>query len=281
MFGLALVIGAIFEAAALVFFIVADDPHMAFMLAITGLAMGLMTYILLYAQGTAESHAVIPAWKKFAGKHSPAAKSAPAGVHLPPPSIMPIAICAGAAVMFFGLAVNLPFFTLGTVLLGLAMVGWLIDSRREWKAVVTAGSGAIKNPTPLRPSRRIVDVVLIAFFSLLIGQSAIFAGGAKADPGPVGADPMAPTIIASGVKFNLEKLVIKAGTEVTLSITNKDSGIPHNLAIVEGGTTVFAGEQFAGVATKEYTLPALDANKVYTFRCEVHPNMKGTITLVP
>jgi plastocyanin len=251
------------------------------MLAITGLAMGLMTYILLYAQGTAESHAVIPAWKKFAGKHSPAAKSAPAGVHLPPPSIMPIAICAGAAVMFFGLAVNLPFFTLGTALLGLAMVGWLIDSRREWKAVVAAGGGAIKNPTPLRPSRRIVDVVLIAFFSLLIGQSAIFASGAKADPGPTGADPMAPAITASGVKFNLEKLVIKAGTEVTLSITNKDSGIPHNLAIVEGGTTVFAGEQFAGVATKEYTLPALDAKKVYTFRCEVHPNMKGTITLVP
>ena len=281
MFGLALVIGAIFEAAALVFFIVADDPHMAFMLAITGLAMGLMTYILLYAQNTAESHAVIPAWKKFPGKHSPAAKSAPAGVHLPPPSIMPIAICAGAAVMFFGLAVNLPFFTLGTVLLGIAMIGWLIDSRREWKAVVSAGRGAIKNPTPLRPSRRIVDVVLIAFFSLLIGQSAIFAGGAKADPGPTGADPMAPTITASGVKFNLDKVLIKAGTEVTLTITNKDSGIPHNLAIVESGTTVFAGEQFAGVATEEYTLPALDANKIYTFRCEVHPNMKGTIELVP
>ena len=112
MLGLALVIGAIFEVAALVFFVVADDPHMAFMLAITGLAMGLMTYILLYAQDTAESHAHIPEWKKFSGKHSPAAKMPPAGVHLPPPSIMPIAICAGAAVMFFGLAVNLPFFTL-------------------------------------------------------------------------------------------------------------------------------------------------------------------------
>jgi plastocyanin len=281
MFGLALVIGAIFEAAALVFFIVADDPHMAFMLAITGLAMGLMTYILLYAQSTAESHAVIPAWKKFAGKHSPAAKSAPAGVHLPPPSIMPIAICAGAAVMFFGLAVNLPFFTLGTVLLGMAMIGWLIDSRREWKAVATAGSGAIKNPTPLRPSRRIVDVVLIAFFSLLIGQSAIFAGGAKADPGPTGADPAAPKIVASGVKFNLDKLIIKAGVEVTLSMTNKDSGIPHNLAIVESGTTVFSGEQFVGIETTNYTIPALDANKIYTFKCEVHPNMKGTIELVP
>jgi plastocyanin len=281
MFGLALVIGGIFEAAALVFFVAADDPHMAFMLAITGLAMGLMTYILLYAQGTAESHADLPVWKKFAGRHSPAAKSAPAGVHLPSSSIMPIAICAGAAVMFFGLAVNLPFFTLGTVMLGIAMVGWLIDSRREWKAVVSAGSGAIKNPTPLRPSRRIVDMVLIAFFSLLIGQSAIFAGGAKADPGPTGADPMAPAITASGVKFNLDKLVIKAGTEVTLMITNKDSGIPHNLAIVESGTTVFSGEQFAGVATEEYTLPALDANKIYTFRCEVHPNMKGTIELVP
>jgi len=281
MFGLALVIGGIFEAAALVLFVVADDPHMAFMLAITGLAMGLMTYILLYAQSTAESHADIPAWKKFPGKHSPAAKSAPAGVHLPPPSIMPIAICAGAAVMFFGLAVNLPFFTLGTVMLGIAMIGWLIDSRREWKAVVTAGSGAIKNPTPLRPSRRIIDVVLIAFFSLLIGQSAIFAGGAKAEPAPIGADPMAPKIVASGVKFDLDTLVIKAGTEVTLSITNKDSGIPHNLASVESGTTVFSGEQFAGIATEDYTIPALDANKIYTFRCEVHPNMKGNIDLVP
>jgi plastocyanin len=281
MFGLALAIGAIFEAAALVFFIVADDPHMAFMLAITGLAMGLMTYILLYAQSTAESHGTLPEWKKFAGKHSPAAKSAPAGVHLPPPSIMPIAICAGAAVMFFGLAVNLPFFTLGTVILGIAMIGWLIDSRREWRAVSAARGGAITNPTPLRPSRRIVDVLLIAFFSLLIGQSAIFAGGAKAEPGSTGADPQAPKIVASGVKFNLDKLVIKAGTEVTLSFTNKDSGIPHNVAILEGSTKVFAGDQLTGIATEEYTIPALDANKTYTFRCDVHPNMKGTIELVP
>ena len=281
MFGLALAIGAIFEAAALVFFVVADDPHMAFMLAITGLAMGLMTYILLYAQSTAESHGTLPEWKKFAGKHSPAAKSAPAGVHLPPPSIMPIAICAGAAVMFFGLAVNLPFFTLGTVILGIAMIGWLIDSRREWRAVSAARGGAITNPTPLRPSRRIVDVLLIAFFSLLIGQSAIFAGGAKAEPGSTGADPQAPKIVASGVKFNLDKLVIKAGTEVTLSFTNKDSGIPHNVAILEGSTKVFAGDQLTGIATEEYTIPALDANKTYTFRCDVHPNMKGTIELVP
>ncbi|NBO52291.1 MAG: hypothetical protein EBU83_02480 [bacterium] len=281
MFGLSLVIGGIFEAAALVFFIAADDPHMAFMLAITGFAMGLMTYILGYAQETAVNHADLPAWKKFSGKHSPVAKSAPAGIHLPPPSIMPIAICAGAAVMFFGLAVNLPFFTLGTIMLGIAMIGWLIDSRREWKAVATAGKGAIKNPAPLRPSRRLVDVLLIAFFSLLIGQSAIFAGGAKADPGPAGADPEAPEIVAASVKFDHDKLVIKAGREVTLTMTNNDSGIPHNLAILEGGTSVFSGEQFAGIATEEYTIPALDAAKTYTFRCDVHPNMKGTIELVP
>jgi plastocyanin len=122
---------------------------------------------------------------------------------------------------------------------------------------------------------------LIAFFSLLIGQSAIFAGGAKADPGPAAADPVAPQIVASGVKFDLDNLVIKAGTEVTLTMTNKDSGIPHNLAILENGTTVFSGEQFTGIATEDYTLPALDANKIYSFRCDVHPNMKGSIELVP
>ena len=75
--------------------------------------------------------------------------------------------------------------------------------------------------------------------------------------------------------------ILKAGTEVTLTITNKDSGVPHNLTILEGSTKVFEGEQFVGIATEEYTLPALDAAKSYTFRCDVHPNMKGTIELVP
>ena len=87
--------------------------------------------------------------------------------------------------------------------------------------------------------------------------------------------------LLTNLKFDLDKLVVKAGTEVTLTITNKDSGVPHNLTILEGSTKVFEGEQFVGIATEEYTLPALDAAKSYTFRCDVHPNMKGTIELVP
>jgi plastocyanin len=40
---------------------------------------------------------------------------------------------------------------------------------------------------------------------------------------------------------------------------------------------VFKGEIFAGVATKNYDVPALKAG-TYTFVCDVHPAMTGTLT---
>ena len=46
---IALLIGGVFEAAAIVFFVAADDPYMAFMLAITGAGMCIMSFILLHA----------------------------------------------------------------------------------------------------------------------------------------------------------------------------------------------------------------------------------------
>lgn len=277
----ALAIGGIFELAAGVFLVAADDPHMAFMLAITGVAMGTMAAILVHAMDTAEVHAHLPSWRPV--RASKPAAHAPEGVHMPAPSILPLVVCAGAAVLFFGLAVNLSFLALGTLVFGVALAGWLLDSRREWRAVANARDGHVVNPTPLRPSRLLVDVALIAFFSLALGQSGVFAAGAKGPVGPV-ADPRHPELVASGVKFNLGVLKIQAGEAVTLKFTNNDAGVPHNVAVrVKGasGDPVFAGEQFAGVATEEYELPALDANASYEFFCQLHANMKGAIELVP
>ncbi len=55
--------------------------------------------------------------------------------------------------------------------------------------------------------------------------------------------------------------------------------MPHNVDIKDAsGTSVFKGDIFPGVATKNYDVPALKAG-TYPFTCDVHPNMTGTLTV--
>ena len=277
----ALAMGGIFEVAAVIFLITADAAPMAFMLALTGLSMSVMAFVLLHAMQSATSHATLPTWTPAVARAARSAAHAPRGVHLPAASLLPVGICLGAAVLFFGVAVNLSFVALGTLLLGIALVGWLIDSRREWRAVAASGrTGVINNPAPLRASRLLIDLAAIAFFSLAIGQSGILNPAAA--PAAPAADTSHPVVGAKGVKFDLAKITLKAGEAVTLKFTNSDAGIPHNIAIREVGSTgepIFNGEHLTGVATIDYQIPALIAGKSYEFFCEVHANMKGTIEL--
>ena len=69
---------------------------------------------------------------------------------------------------------------------------------------------------------------------------------------------------------------VKAGAAFSIDFDNQD-GAPHNIAISDAsGSKVFKGDIVA--ATKvSYAVPALAAG-TYTFICEVHPDMKGTIT---
>ncbi len=65
----------------------------------------------------------------------------------------------------------------------------------------------------------------------------------------------------------------------TIRFANNDAGVPHNAEIKDGsGATVFLGEIFNGVDTRDYAVPALPAG-TYTFVCTVHPNMTGTLTI--
>jgi len=66
-----------------------------------------------------------------------------------------------------------------------------------------------------------------------------------------------------------------------IAFTNKDAGIPHNVAIHKDsptGENVFKGEIFNGPDKRIYDVPALDAGN-YAFICTVHPNMTGTLTV--
>ena len=117
----------------------------------------------------------------------------------------------------------------------------------------------------------------------LLALAAVLAacsGASAADPTPAApagdASGDAVTIVAKDMKFAPAAVAVKADTAFDLVFDNQD-GAPHNIAISSAsGASVFKGEIVSN-AKATYSVPALPAG-IYGFICEVHPDMKGTIT---
>jgi plastocyanin len=171
----------------------------------------------------------------------------------------------------------------------LALIGWLLDAGREYRATAEADTtGHLVNPVP-----RKTPTVAIALFSLLFvffagSQAGVFAGG-EASPSPSG-EPVACaeggtatiTMCAELVAFDRDSITVPADEPFTIRFVNYDVGIPHNVAIHEdtgAGPEVYLGEIFNGLDERIYDVPALTAGTTYVYICTVHPNMLGTITL--
>ncbi|HVB38826.1 MAG TPA: cupredoxin domain-containing protein, partial [Vicinamibacterales bacterium] len=107
------------------------------------------------------------------------------------------------------------------------------------------------------------------------------ASGATGSPG---ASASAPTgqvvkITAQNIAFTETSVDAPAGQAFTIAFDNEDAGIPHNIEIKDAsGASKFKGEIVTGVTTINYSIPALTAG-TYTFVCDVHPNMTGTLTV--
>jgi plastocyanin len=85
-------------------------------------------------------------------------------------------------------------------------------------------------------------------------------------------------IAAQNIAFDTTQEAVPANTPFKIEFTNNDAGVPHNVAIHDSSNTeIFKGEIFPGVATKTYDVQALPAGE-YTFVCDVHPNMTGSLT---
>ena len=118
-------------------------------------------------------------------------------------------------------------------------------------------------------------LALAAVLAACSGASAADPGTAAPD-GPVSPSGDAVSIVARDIGFVQTDVTVPAGAPFAIAFDNQE-GAPHNVAIRNAsGQSVFKGDIVSNTKVT-YQVPALAAGS-YTFICEVHPNMKGTIT---
>jgi plastocyanin len=117
---------------------------------------------------------------------------------------------------------------------------------------------------------------LAAALAACSGASANPATESPATSTPPSGD--AVTVAAKDLKFSATEIKVPADEAFDLVFDNQE-GAPHNLAIYgdsSASTRISVGEIFSGPAQKTQTVPALAAG-TYFFRCDVHPDMQGSI----
>lgn len=91
------------------------------------------------------------------------------------------------------------------------------------------------------------------------------------------------TVTAKSLAFDTDEIDLPAGQPTTITFDNQDAGVPHNIAIYNDDSlseTLFQGEQFPGVDSREYPIPPLDPGTYY-FHCDVHNTMNGSVVVGP
>ncbi|HYM83751.1 MAG TPA: cupredoxin domain-containing protein [Candidatus Dormibacteraeota bacterium] len=105
--------------------------------------------------------------------------------------------------------------------------------------------------------------------------ASVAPSGGAASPSEGGGSTI--ELAAQGIAYDKASLQVPASQPFTLKFHNADAGVPHNVDIKDAsGTSVFKGEIFSGDDTRSYQVPSLPAGN-YTFMCDVHPNMTGTL----
>jgi plastocyanin len=130
--------------------------------------------------------------------------------------------------------------------------------------------------------KRLIQAVALAGLAAL--TVACSSGGATAAPsasastGASASDAGAGvTVVAKDIAFSPTAITLPADTATQVVLDNQEDA-PHNMVIKHAaGTTVFKGD----IVSKQqitYNVGPLAAGD-YTFLCEVHPNMTGTVTV--
>lgn len=136
---------------------------------------------------------------------------------------------------------------------------------------------AVRGRRAASPVRRFGALWPITLAGLVL---ALVATGCSAGSNP-SVDPATAdvTLVSRDTAFDQETITISAGSAWTLQLVNED-GAPHNVAIYtddSAGESHFVGETISSTAIV-YQVPALEPG-TYFFRCDVHPEMNGTLVV--
>lgn len=102
-------------------------------------------------------------------------------------------------------------------------------------------------------------------------------------PVPAPAPSVTVSLVARSFAFDKSTISVAAGAEVTINFDNQDSA-PHNFALYKTSAAqdkIFVGTIITGPATTTYKFTAPTEAGSYFFRCDIHPNMKGTFVVAP
>jgi plastocyanin len=94
----------------------------------------------------------------------------------------------------------------------------------------------------------------------------------------VGAPAGGAQVVAANLAFRPTTVDVPAGQAFSLELVNRDSA-PHNISIYRDASLtvkLFGGDVVGGPGSTVYSVPALAVGAWY-FRCDIHPDMQGTI----
>jgi plastocyanin len=109
---------------------------------------------------------------------------------------------------------------------------------------------------------------------LTILALALAACGGSPGPTPAGTPAVTVEISSTASVFDRNELTVIADAPFAVRFQNFDA-LPHNVS-VRGGAAPLVGEIFSGPAERTYYFASLPQGS-YTFLCDVHPDMKGTL----
>ncbi len=111
----------------------------------------------------------------------------------------------------------------------------------------------------------------------------VVAGCGSAGPAPTveaSFDGVQETVRAVNVAFEPTEIRLPAGTPLRIILDNRDSGVPHDIRVLDGDRELATSATISGPGQAEVRFGPLPAGS-YRFVCTVHPNMTGTLTITP